>query len=154
MISGTQAVILSPFGISPGREGCLRLRHVADVRLWARRRTQKRSDKEIGAGHVGDIASGASYAPLKIMGPPRSSKAHKATSETPKADLRLRGVGARSAIDGSTTLCDQSFDAVSVATSRLVAKDRGSAISSQRNPASSTQRLQRAVQPSRAAGLC
>lgn len=39
-------------------------------------------------------------------------------------------VGARSAIGGSTTLCDQSFDAVSVATSRLVAKDRRSAISS------------------------
>jgi len=39
-------------------------------------------------------------------------------------------VGARSAIGGSTTLCDQSFGAVSVATSRLVAKDRGSAISS------------------------
>jgi hypothetical protein len=37
----------------------LRVRHVADVRLWARLRTQKRSDKGIDAGHVGDIASDA-----------------------------------------------------------------------------------------------
>jgi hypothetical protein len=36
------------------------VRHVADVRLWARLRTQKRSGKRIDAGHVGDIASGAS----------------------------------------------------------------------------------------------
>ena len=54
------AVILSPFWISPGHEGFLLLRHVADVRFWARLRTQKRSDKGIDAGHVGDIASGAS----------------------------------------------------------------------------------------------
>jgi hypothetical protein len=54
------AVILSPFWISPGHEGFLRLRHVADVRFWVRLRTQKRSDKRIDAGHVGDIASGAS----------------------------------------------------------------------------------------------
>jgi hypothetical protein len=33
-------------------------------------------------------------------------------------------VGARSAVSGLITLCDQSFDALSVATSRLVAKDR------------------------------
>jgi hypothetical protein len=39
------AVILSPFWISPGHGGFLRLRHVADVRFWARFRTQKRSDK-------------------------------------------------------------------------------------------------------------
>ena len=39
------AVILSRFWISPGHEGFLRLRHVADVRFWARLRTQKRSDK-------------------------------------------------------------------------------------------------------------
>jgi hypothetical protein len=30
------AVILSPFEISPGHEGFSRLRHVADVRFWAR----------------------------------------------------------------------------------------------------------------------
>jgi hypothetical protein len=53
-------VILSRFWISPGHVGFLRLRHVADVRFWARLRTQKRSDKGIDAGHVGDIASGAS----------------------------------------------------------------------------------------------
>jgi hypothetical protein len=47
------AVILSPFGISPGRAGVLRVRHVADVRLWARLRTQKRGDKGMDAGHVG-----------------------------------------------------------------------------------------------------
>jgi hypothetical protein len=52
------AVILSPFGISPGHEGFLRLRHVAYVRLCARPRSQKRGDKEIDAGHVRDIASG------------------------------------------------------------------------------------------------
>ena len=33
-------VILSPFEISPGHEGVLRLRHVADVRFWARLRTK------------------------------------------------------------------------------------------------------------------
>ena len=67
----------------------MRVRHVADVRLWARLRTQKRSDKGIDAGHVRDIASGASYTPLKITRPLRRSKAHKATWETPpKADLR------------------------------------------------------------------
>ena len=44
----------------PWSEGVLRLRHVADVRFWARLRTQKRSDKGIDAGHVGHIASGAS----------------------------------------------------------------------------------------------
>jgi hypothetical protein len=38
----------------------LRARHVADVRLWARLRTQKRGDKGMEAGYVGDIASGAS----------------------------------------------------------------------------------------------
>jgi hypothetical protein len=54
------AVILSPFCISPGHEGVLRLGHVADVRFWARIRTQERSDKGIDAGHVRDIASGAS----------------------------------------------------------------------------------------------
>jgi len=37
----------------------LRLGHVADVRFWARIRTQKRSDRGIDAGHVRDIASGA-----------------------------------------------------------------------------------------------
>src|SRR6185437_7241539 len=48
----------------PGGEGFLRRKHVADVRFWARLRTQKRSDKGIDAGHVGVIASGASYTPL------------------------------------------------------------------------------------------
>jgi hypothetical protein len=51
------AVILSPFGISPGQEGFLRGRHVADVTFWARLRTQKRGDKGMDAGHAGDIAS-------------------------------------------------------------------------------------------------
>jgi hypothetical protein len=68
------AVILSPFRISPGQEVVLRLRHVADVMFWARLRGQKRSDKGIDAGHVGDIASGASWTPLKITCPLRSSK--------------------------------------------------------------------------------
>ena len=54
------AVILSPFRISPGHDRVLRLRHVADVRFWARLKTQKRSDKGIDAIHVRDIASGAS----------------------------------------------------------------------------------------------
>jgi hypothetical protein len=54
------AVILSAFCISPGHDWFLRLRHVADVRLCARLRTQRRSDEEIDAGHVRDIASGAS----------------------------------------------------------------------------------------------
>jgi len=54
------SVISSPFGISPGDEGFLRRRHVANVRFWGRLRTQERSDKGIDAGHVGDIASGAS----------------------------------------------------------------------------------------------
>jgi hypothetical protein len=44
------------------------------VRFWARLRTQKRSDKGIDAGHVGDIASGASQTPLKITRPRRNSK--------------------------------------------------------------------------------
>ena len=35
----------------------MRGRHVADVRFCARLRAQKRSDKEIDAGHVRDIAS-------------------------------------------------------------------------------------------------
>jgi hypothetical protein len=69
-----RAVILSPFWISPGHEGFLRVRHVADVRLCARLRTQKRSDKGMDAGHVDDIAYGASWTPLKITRPPRSSK--------------------------------------------------------------------------------
>jgi len=73
-LGARSAVILSPFGTSPGHEGFLRLRHVADVRFWARLRTQKRSDKGIDAGHVGDIASGASQTPLKITRPRRSSK--------------------------------------------------------------------------------
>ena len=83
------AVILSPFGISPGHEGFLRLRHVAYVMLCARLRSQKRSDKEIEAGHVRDIVSVASYTPLKITRPPRSSKARKATWETPQSGLEI-----------------------------------------------------------------
>src|SRR5882762_8641462 len=83
------AVILSPFGISPGHEGFLCLRHVAYVRSWARLRTQKRSDEEIDAGHVRDIASVASYTPLKITRPPCSSKVRKATWETPQSGLEI-----------------------------------------------------------------
>ena len=83
------AVILSPFEISPGGAGVLRVRHVADVRFWARLRSQKRSDKGIGAGHVRDIASGASDTPLKITRPPRSSKPRKATWETPQSGLKI-----------------------------------------------------------------
>jgi hypothetical protein len=91
--------------------------------------------------------------PLKITTRPRRSPGAAAfTAKTPKSGLLLRRIRARSAIGGSTTLCDQSFDAVSAAISRLVAKDRGSAISSWRNPAS-TERSQRAVQLSHAAGL-
>jgi hypothetical protein len=82
-------VILSPFWISPGHEGFLRLRHVADVRFWAQLRTQKRSDKGIDAGHVSDISSGASWTPLKITRPLRNSKARKATSETPQSGLEI-----------------------------------------------------------------
>ncbi len=80
---------LSPFCISPGHEGVLRLRHVAYVMLCARPRSQKRSDKETDAGHVRDIASVASYTPLKITRPPRSSKARKATWETPQSGLEI-----------------------------------------------------------------
>jgi hypothetical protein len=83
------AVILSQFWISPGHEGVLRLRHVAYVMLCARPRSQKRSDKEMDAGHVRDIASVASYTPLKITRPPRSSKARKATWETPQSGLEI-----------------------------------------------------------------
>jgi hypothetical protein len=83
------AVILSPFCISPGHEGVLRLRHVADVRFWTQIRTQKRSDNGIDAGHVGDIASGASYTPLKITCPRRSSRARKAIWETPQSGLEI-----------------------------------------------------------------
>lgn len=68
------AVILSPFGISPGHKGILRLRHVADVKFWVRLRTEKRSDERIDAGHVRGIASGASLTPLKITRPRRNSK--------------------------------------------------------------------------------
>src|SRR5712671_7136954 len=82
-------IILSPFGISSGHEGFLCLRHVAYVRLWARLRTQKRSDEEIDAGHVRDIASVASYTPLKITRPPCSSKVRKATWETPQSGLEI-----------------------------------------------------------------
>jgi hypothetical protein len=92
------AIILSPFEISPRRTGILRLRHVADVRFWARLRTQKRSDKGIGTGHVGDIASDASQTPLKITRPLRGSKARRATSETPQSGLEITAalcVGAR-----------------------------------------------------------
>ena len=39
----------------PWSSGVFRLRHITDVRLWAWLRTQKRSDKGIDAGHVGDI---------------------------------------------------------------------------------------------------
>ena len=67
----------------------MRLRHVADVKFWARLRTQKRSDERIDAGQVGDIASGASYTPLKITRPRGSSKARKATSETPQTGLAI-----------------------------------------------------------------
>jgi hypothetical protein len=83
------ADILSPFGISPGHDRVLRLRHVADVRFWARLRAQKRSDKGTDAGHVGDIASGASWTPLKITRPLRSSKVRRATSETPQSGLEI-----------------------------------------------------------------
>ena len=65
------------------------MRHVADVKLWARLRTQKRSDKGTDAGHVGDIASGASWTPLKITRPLRSSKVRKATSETSQSGLEI-----------------------------------------------------------------
>jgi hypothetical protein len=95
------AVILSPFGISHGREGFLRVRHVADVKLWARLRTQKRSDKGTDAGHVGDIASGASWTPLKITHPLRSSKVRKATSETPQSRLEI-SAGRRAFIKSSS----------------------------------------------------
>jgi len=67
----------------------LRLRHVADVSFWTRIRTEKRSDKGIDAGHVDDIASGASYTPLKITCPRRSSRARKATWETPQSRLEI-----------------------------------------------------------------
>jgi hypothetical protein len=70
----------------------LRVRQVADVKLWARLRTQKRSDKGTDAGHVGDIASGASSAAwtsLKITRPLRSSKVRKATSETAQSGLEI-----------------------------------------------------------------
>jgi hypothetical protein len=86
------AVILSPFQISPGGAGVLRVRHVADVRFWARLRTQKRGDKGTDAGHVGDIASGASWTPLKITRPLRSSKVRKATWETPQSGLEISPV--------------------------------------------------------------
>jgi len=85
------AIILSPFGIRPGHKGFLRLRHVVDVRFWARLRTKKRSDKRIDAGRVGDIASGASWTPLKITRPRRSSKVRKAASETPQDELEIGG---------------------------------------------------------------
>jgi len=83
------AVILSPFRISPSHEAFLRLRHVAYVMLCARLRSQKRSDEKIDAGHVGVIASVASYTPLKITRPPHSSKARKATWETPQSGLEI-----------------------------------------------------------------
>ena len=51
-----------------------------------------------------------------------------------------RRVGARSAIGGSTTLCDQSFDAASVAASRLVAKAGGPRSRRRGNPPAGTQR--------------
>ena len=70
----------------------MRLRHVAYVMLCARLRSQKRSDKEIDAGHVRDIASAASYTSLKITRPPRSSKARKATWETPQSGLEITSV--------------------------------------------------------------
>jgi hypothetical protein len=91
VIGAISAVILSPFGISPGHEGFLRLRHVAYVMLCARLRSQKRSDKGIDAGHVRDIASGASYTPLKITRPPRSSKPRRAIWETPQSGLEITG---------------------------------------------------------------
>jgi len=59
------------------------------VRFWARLRSQKRSDKRIDAGHVRDLASGASHTPLKITRPPRSSKPLKATWETPQSGLEI-----------------------------------------------------------------
>jgi hypothetical protein len=59
---------------------------------------------------------------------------------------------ARSAIGGSTTLCDQSFDAVSVAASCLVAKDRVRDLVVEES-ASRTQWSQRAGPPAHAAEL-
>ena len=59
------------------------------MRLWARLRSQKRSDKEMDAGHVRDIASGVSWTPLKITRPPRSSKVRKATWETLQSGLEI-----------------------------------------------------------------
>ena len=44
------AVILSPFGRSPGHEGFLRARHVAHVRFWAGSDNQKRTEKRRAAG--------------------------------------------------------------------------------------------------------
>ena len=76
----------------------MRLGHVAYVMLCARLRSQKRSDKEIDAGHVRDIASVASYTPLKITRPPRSSKARKATWETPQSGLEITA-GPRAVIE-------------------------------------------------------
>jgi hypothetical protein len=49
----------------------------------------KRSDKGIDSGHVAGTAFGASKTPLKITRPLRSSKARKATSETPQRGLEI-----------------------------------------------------------------
>ena len=77
----------------------MRLRHVADVRFWARLRTQKRSDERIDAGHVCGIASGASWAPLKIRVHDATQKVRKATWETPKCGLEITSVRKRSSSD-------------------------------------------------------
>ena len=48
-----------------------------------------RSRRRINAGHVGDIASGASWTPLQITRLRRSSKATLATSWTPENALEI-----------------------------------------------------------------
>jgi hypothetical protein len=71
------------------------------VRFWARLGLKSGSDKGIAAGQVGETASGPSWTPLKITRPRRSSKARKATSDTPQSGLEIKVFQARWAYDGS-----------------------------------------------------
>lgn len=96
------AVILSPFGRSPGGRVGLRRGHVTDEGPARGAKPKSGIEKKISAaGHVGDTTSVTSWTPLKITHLPRVEYLINTPRQLhrghPNGDIRYRRLGARPA---------------------------------------------------------